>query len=85
MTVFLGLVGIVCSVVIITYRERTAEMIGAADWMEYLGGVYNVVILVGILLFFFSVAALTGTLGLFLSPIRLLLPTPVRDTTLDMP
>ncbi|ALM10090.1 MAG TPA: hypothetical protein DDX11_02930 [Candidatus Peribacter riflensis] len=85
MSIFLGLVGIVFSVSLVIYRERVAEMIGAGEWMEYVGGVYNFVILVAVFVFFFSVASLTGTLDIFLTPIRYLLPTPSPDTTLDMP
>lgn len=85
MVIFLGIVGLVCSIALVIYRERAAEMIGAGEWMEYVGGVYNFVVLVAVFLFFFSVAALTGTLDIFLAPIRYLLPTPSPDTSLDMP
>ncbi|MDD4287666.1 MAG: hypothetical protein PHO20_06140 [Candidatus Peribacteraceae bacterium] len=85
MTTFLGFVGIVSSIALIIYRERAAEMIGAAEWMDNLGGVYNVIIITAIFIFFFSVAALTGTLDFFLTPVRWLLPTSSRDTLLDMP
>ncbi|MDO8469362.1 MAG: hypothetical protein Q7S29_06435 [Candidatus Peribacter sp.] len=85
MVTFLGFIGLISSVLLIIYRERAAESLGAGEWMEYFGGVYNVIVLTAVFLFFFSVAALTGTLGFFLTPIRMLLPTPVRDTTLDMP
>ncbi|OIO54214.1 hypothetical protein AUJ46_03765 [Candidatus Peregrinibacteria bacterium CG1_02_54_53] len=85
MTTFLGFIGLICSVLLIKYRERVAEMIGAGEWMEYAGGVYNVIILTAVFLFFFSVAALTGTLDFFLTPVRWLLPTPSPDTSLNMP
>ncbi|MDD5103639.1 MAG: hypothetical protein PHX93_04520 [Candidatus Peribacteraceae bacterium] len=84
MTTFLGLVGIVCSILLIKYRERTAEMLGAGEWMEYLGGVYNVIVIAAVFLFFFSIAALTGTLDFFLAPVRWLLPTRAVDTSLNM-
>jgi len=84
MTTLLGFAGIICSIVMIIYRERVADMIGEGDWMGYVGGVYNFVVLLAVLLFFFSVASLTGSLDLFLAPIRWLLPSP-ETTTLDMP
>ncbi len=84
MTAFLGLVGIVCSILLVKYRESVSEMIGVGKWMEYFGGVYNVIILTAVILFFFSVAALTGTLDFFLTPVRWLLPTPSPDTSLNM-
>lgn len=85
MTTFLGLIGIVCSILLVKYRESVAEMIGTGEWMEYVGGVYNFVVILGVVMFFFSVAALTGTLDIFLAPIRYLLPTPSPDTSLNMP
>jgi len=85
MVIFLGFLGLFSSILLIIYRERAAESLGSGEWMEYFGGVYNVIVLGAIFLFFFSVAALTGTLGFFLTPFRMLLPTPARDTTLDMP
>ena len=85
MTVFLGFVGIICSIMMIVQRERVADMIGSGAWMDYVGGVYNVVLLSAILLFFFSIAAMTGTLGVFLAPIRFLLPHPQDSSALNMP
>lgn len=86
MTVFLGFVGLICSVLIIKYRESVAESIGVGAWMDYVGGVYNVIIITAVLLFFFSIAAITGTLEFFLTPVRWLLPNPSAvDNTLNMP
>ena len=82
---FLALIGIAGSIALIVYRERVGEMLGAADWMDYVGGVYNLVILTAVFIFFFSVATLTGTLDFFLTPIRMLLPQAQPDTMLDMP
>jgi len=86
MTAFLGFVGLICSILIIKYRESVADSIGTGAWMDYFGGVYNVIIITSVILFFLSVAAITGTLEFFLSPIRLLLPNPSTvDNTLNMP
>lgn len=82
---FLAIVGLVCSVLLIKYRERVAEMTGAGGWMDYLGGVYNVIILTAIFIFFFSVATLTGTVDYFLAPVRFLFPNPEMNVVPDMP
>jgi uncharacterized membrane protein YdcZ (DUF606 family) len=85
MSTFLGLVGVIGSILLVKYRERVAEMIGSGEWMEYVGGVYNVIIIVAVFLFFFSVATLTGTLDFFLTPVRMLLPHPMENPALNMP
>jgi hypothetical protein len=45
--------------------------------MEWFGGVYNFLIIVAIVIFFFSIASLTGGLSFFLSPLKWLLPSPL--------
>lgn len=85
MSSFLSIVGIICSILLIKYRERVAEMTGAGEWMDYLGGVYNVIILTAVFIFFFSVATLTGTVDYFLTPIRFLLPHPAQNIVPNMP
>ena len=66
---FFEICGMVIGALLIKYRERVGEAIGDADWMRYVGGVYNFVILVVIFIFFWSIAALTGTQGILLAPI----------------
>lgn len=85
MSSFLSIVGIICSILLIKYRERVAEMTGVGGWMDYLGGVYNVIIITAIFLFFFSVATLTGTVDYFLGPVRLLFPRPAENLVPNMP
>ncbi|MDD5623394.1 MAG: hypothetical protein PHI23_01645 [Candidatus Peribacteraceae bacterium] len=70
----LGIIGIIGSITILKYRERVSEMIGESSWMLSIGGVYNFIIILATLLFFFSVAMLTGTTGYFLTPLKYLLP-----------
>lgn len=85
MSSFLALIGLVGSIALVIYRERVADSIGAGEWMEYVGGVYNFVIIVAVFIFFFSLATLTGTLDFFLAPVRWILPTRAVDTSLNMP
>lgn len=74
MNIFLGILGMAAGVLLIKYRDVVGQTIGDADWMKYVGGVYNFVILVGIFIFFFSLAKMTGTTGLLLAPLRWLIP-----------
>ncbi len=57
----LSIVGLVASVVLIKYRESIGDMLGEADWMRKIGGVYYVVIYIAVIIFFWSLATLTGT------------------------
>lgn len=74
MRILLGFFGMVCSLFLLKYRERVGDMIGDAEWMNKLGGIYNIVIIFAVLLFFFSIATMTGTQEIFLTPILWLLP-----------
>ena len=61
---------------VIKFRERIADMIGVAEWMRYFGGVYMFVSIIGILMFIFGIARLTGTTDIMLSPLYWLIPKP---------
>ena len=50
------------------------DTIGEADWMRKVGGVYNVIVIAAIFLFFWSLAVLTGTTNIFLKPLTFLIP-----------
>jgi len=76
MATFLSLLGIVFAVALLKYRQQVGDTIGDADWMRYVGGVYNMVIIIGIFIFFWSLATLTGTTDLLLSPLKYILPMP---------
>ncbi len=69
-TTILSLIGIVASFFIVLKREMVADMIGEAEWMRKIGGVHIFVVLCAILLFFWSIAALTGTLDILFAPIK---------------
>ena len=67
----LGLIG---PFVLIKYREMIGDMIGEASWMRKVGGVYNVVFIVAMLIFFWTLAEATGTTGVLFAPLRRLSP-----------
>ncbi|MSR67379.1 hypothetical protein EXS65_00930 [Candidatus Peribacteria bacterium] len=58
----------------IRYREAIGNMIGEPDWAIKIGGIYNVMILLGILMFFWSIASITGTTDVLFYPIVMFLP-----------
>ena len=63
--------GIILSAAMIKYRERVGDMIGDPEWMHFVGGNYNFIILTAILILFWSIASLTGTEAVFFYPLRL--------------
>ncbi len=69
-----NIVLIALGVLLIKYREKIADMIGFQEWMRYVGGVYNFVVIVGIFLFLFGIARLTGTVDILLAPIYSIIP-----------
>lgn len=79
----LPIIGIIGSFFMIKYREQIGGMMGEAQWMTKIGGVYNVVILVAIFIFFWSLASLTGTTDLLFRPILWFIPGLNRGTQTD--
>lgn len=71
----LPLIGIAASFLLLKYRESIGDIVGEADWMRKIGGVYNVIVIIAIFIFFWSLAALTGTTNFFLKPLIWLLPS----------
>lgn len=74
MRTFLSLLGIVGSFFLLRYREAIGDMFGEAEWMRKIGGVYNVVVIISIVLFFWCLAELTGTTHILFSPLLWLVP-----------
>ncbi len=74
MRIFLSICGIIASFLLLKYRERVGENLGEAEWMAKVGGIYGVVIIIAILLFFWSVAELTNTTDFLFAPVLLLFP-----------
>lgn len=70
----LSIIGIVASFFLVKYRGRVGEITGEAEWMKKVGGVYNVIVIVAIVIFFWSIATITGTTDIFLKPVSYILP-----------
>ena len=80
MRYILPIIGMVFSFLLMKYRERIGDVIGEAEWMRKIGGVYYVIVYAALLIFFWSLAELTGTTDIFLKPLMLSLPSPSRET-----
>lgn len=80
MSIVLSLLGIVGSVLMLKYREYIGNLMGEAEWMMRVGGVYNVVIIAAIFIFFWSLATLTGTTEILFRPLLWLIPGVNRGT-----
>ena len=74
MHIFFGIVGILFGYAIIRYREAIGNALGDPDWAAKVGGIYNLLIIVGILIFFWSLAYMTGTLGILFAPLMMIFP-----------
>lgn len=74
MNFILPLIGIVASFFLLKYRERVGDMIGEAEWMRKVGGVYILIIIFSIFLFFWSLAELTGTTDILFRPLLFFIP-----------
>lgn len=74
MHIFFGLIGILFGYAIIRYREPIGNSIGDPEWASKIGGIFNLLIIVGIFIFFWSLAYMTGTLGILFLPIVSLFP-----------
>lgn len=74
MRYFLSIIGIIGSFFLIKYRQRLGDSVGQAEWMGKLGGVYNVIIIVAVIIFIWSVAELTNTTDFLFAPLRALFP-----------
>ncbi|MBI5156210.1 hypothetical protein HZA45_02960 [Candidatus Peregrinibacteria bacterium] len=72
----LSLIGIFGSFFMLYYREQVGNMLGEAEWMRKVGGVYNFVIILAILIFLWGLAEITGTTSILFRPILWLLPLP---------
>lgn len=72
--IFLGLLGVVFSFFLLKYRERVGDIIGEPDWAVKIGGVYNLIIICGVIGFFWSVAYITGTEQILFAPLLWMFP-----------
>ncbi len=70
----LGLIGIIMGCCLIIWRQRVGDEFGEQEWAYRIGGVYNVVIIVGIFMIFWSIAYMVDTMEFFFWPILMFLP-----------
>ena len=66
----LALIGIIASYYILKKREAIGDMLGEAEWMRAIGGIYLITVVIGVFLFFWSVAELTNTTHILFAPIK---------------
>ena len=79
MQIFYGLLGMAASFLLLKYRQQVGDTIGEAEWMKKVGGVYMVIIIFAILLFFWCIAELTGTTNILFSSFRYLIPGGMQE------
>ena len=70
----LPLIGIVGAFFLIRYRESLGDTLGDAEWMRSVGGIYNVIVIFAVFVFFWSIAELTGTNEVLFGFVKLLIP-----------
>jgi len=78
MNIFGGIIGIIFGYALIRYREQIGGMLGDPAWASKVGGIYNVLIMAGILVFIWSLAAMTNTTDFLFAPIFNLFPHPTK-------
>lgn len=69
-----GIFGIIAGAALIKYRQRVGDEFGDPDWAARVGGVYNVVIIFGIFIIFWSISYMVGTMDVFFAPLIYVLP-----------
>lgn len=67
-------VGLIGPFFLIKYREAVGDLIGEAAWMRKVGGVYNVIFIIAMFIFFWTLAEVTGTTSILFAPLRRLSP-----------
>lgn len=61
MRFLMGIIGIGFGFILIYYREAIGNSFGQPEWASKVGGIYNVMIILGIFFFFASLVYMTGT------------------------
>ena len=72
--------GLIGPFVMMVYRESLGDLIGEADWMRKVGGVYYVIVFIALFIFFWTLAEVTGTTTILFSPITSILPGVQQQT-----
>lgn len=79
-----AIMGLFLSFGIIKWREDLGNSMGNMTWMRYFGGPYVFMVLVGVIMFFWSLATITGTEDIFLAPIIFLVPGLSTDNQVEL-
>lgn len=74
MRIFFGIIGILFGYAIIRYREPIGNALGDPAWAGKVGGIYNVLIIVGVFIFFWSLAVITNTTDILFWPLLMVFP-----------
>jgi hypothetical protein len=69
MNITLGIIFIAFGFLLIKYREPIGDTLGEPAWSQKVGGMYNVMIILGIALFFWGLATMVGTTDILFAPI----------------
>ena len=80
MQYFGGIIGIIFGILLIIYRERVGDFFGQPDWATKVGGIYNVIIFIGVLMFFWGLATMTNSTELLFAPLFAIFPRKVSPT-----
>jgi hypothetical protein len=70
----IGIIGLIFASALVKFREQVGEMLGEPEWAEKIGGIYNLVVLIGAVIFFWSIAYMTNTMDIFFAPLMNFLP-----------
>ena len=73
MKYFLILIGYILAFCLIKFRQQIGDNFGEPAWADRIGGIYNLMIILGVILFFWCTAAITGTTKIFLYPLYIVL------------
>lgn len=74
MRIILGIIGIIFASVLVKFREQVGEMLGEPEWAEKIGGIYNLVVLIAVAMYFWSISYMTNTQDIFFAPLMYILP-----------
>lgn len=66
---FLGVIGIILSILIIRFRRIIGDTIGDAPWMQRVGGVFTVTVIAAVGIFFWSLLMIFNLENVFLVPL----------------
>jgi uncharacterized membrane protein len=72
--IIFSLIGMALAYFIIVSRKMIGDLIGDPPWVAGFGGIHNFLVIVAVMIFFWSFAELTGTTHLLFYPLTFLIP-----------